>query len=269
METKTLRSEVGVNKSALRTMAILNYMAAVRSPVGISEMSRALRIPKSSVFSLVNTLVDGRYIELAGREHKTYRLGFKLFQTGITYLSNVELHQVAHPLLRELMVTLGQTVHLGTEDEEELVFLDSIEAEGSVVRSAARLGRSQSPMYCSGLGKALLAAHPDEELVRRFRGARFEARTANTIEDINQLMDEMRATRRRGYAVDDGESSIDLFCVAAPLYDRSRAVVGAISCSTPAREKANEARFAEAVKQAAVEISERLGFLGSRFYGEF
>ena len=269
MTNNTLAGETTTNKSALRTMAILNYMAAIRSPVGISELSRALRIPKSSVFSLVNTLVSGRYIELADRELKNYRLGFKLFQTGITYLSNVELHQVAHPFLRELMLRLGHTVHLGTEDEEELVFLDSIEAEGSVVRSVARLGRSQSPMYCSGLGKALLASHPDEELARRFRGSRFEARTANTIRDINQLMDEIRVTRRRGYAVDDAESSVDLFCVAAPVYDRSGEVVGAISCSTPAREKSREGEFASAVTQAAVEISERLGFLGSRFYAEF
>jgi DNA-binding IclR family transcriptional regulator len=260
--------DTNLNKSALRTMAILDYMSTVRSPVSISELSRALSIPKSSVFNLVYTLVSGRYIEVEDERLKTYRLGFRLFQTGITYLSNVELHEVAHPMLRELMTAIGQTVHLGTEDEENLVFLDSIEAEGSVVRSIARLGRTQSPMYCSGLGKALLAAHPDDELVRRYRGAEFKPLTPNTVRTFNHLMDEIRATRRRGYAVDDMESNTELFCVASPVYDRSRSAVAAISCSAPAHEREREREFAEAVTRTAIGISERLGFLGTRFYAE-
>lgn len=262
------RADPAANKAALRTMAILDYMAGVRSPVSISELSRALSIPKSSVFSLVHTLVAGRYVELDDRVLKTYRLGFRLFQTGITYLSNVELHRVAHTELRRLMLSLGETVHLGTEDEETLVFLDSVEAEGSVLRSVARLGRSDSPMYCSGLGKALLAAHPDEELIRRYRGRPFKRLTPNTVSDFNDLMDDIRATRRRGYSTDRMEANRELFCVGCPVYDRSGRVVAAISCSAPAGESTREEEMAAAVMQSAIRISERLGYLGTRFYAE-
>jgi DNA-binding IclR family transcriptional regulator len=249
-------------------MAILDYMAAVRSPVTISELSKALAIPKTSVFGLVHTLVGGRYVEVDDRERKTFRLGFKLFQTGIAYLANIDLHHLAHPMLRSLMTRLGETVHLATEDDGSLVFLDSVEAEGSVIRSVARLGRSNSPMYCSGLGKALLAALPDHELIRRYRGAVFAQKTPYSIATFNELMDEIRLTRQRGYAVDEMESNEQQFCVACPVYDRSRRVVASISCSAPVQRIGRKAEIAEAVTTTAISLSQRLGFLGTRFYAE-
>jgi DNA-binding IclR family transcriptional regulator len=258
-----------LNKSTLRTMSILDYMATVRSPVSISELSHSLSIPKSSVFNIVYTLVNGRYLEIDDQQLRTFRLGFKLFQTGITYLSNVELHQIAHPLLRELMTKLGETVHLATEDEKHLVFIDSVEADNSLIRSVARLGRSTSPMYCSGLGKALMAAWPDEELFKEFRGARFVQITPNTVKNFGELMDEIQRTRHQGYAFDNMESNEQLSCVACPLYDRTGRAVGAISCSVPAhRMDEKRPTVTEAVAETALRISQRLGFVGSRFYNE-
>jgi len=267
MQTDDPGTTATLNRATLRTMSILDYMATVRSPVTISELSRSLSIPKSTVFSLLHTLAAGRYVEVADAERKTYRLGFRLFQTGITYLSNVEIHQLAHPMLHELMNRLDETVHLATEDAEHLVFLDSVEAEDSLIRSAARLGRSESPMYCSGLGKALLAAHPDEELVRRFRGTRFVPVTPNTVKDFNALMDDVRATRARGYATDEMESNEQLFCIACPVYDRAGCAVAAISCSAPAhRRDDGRDEIVAAVTETATKLSQRLGFLGTRFY---
>lgn len=264
-----------INRSTLRTIKILDYVATVGVAVGISELSAALSIPKSSVSNIVYALVEGRYLEIEDDERRTFRLGFNLFQAGISYLAHAELHQVAHPVLHALMQRTGETVHVATEDGGHLVFLDSIEAEDSLIRSAARLGRSDAPMYRSGLGKALLAAHRDEELIAMYRGAGFEPATTYTISNLQQLIAEMRETRRRGYAIDNREGSEDLFCVAAPVCDRSGGVVAAISCSVPyhkidrsgdrSGDRVDE--IADAVSDAAGSISQRLGFLGIRPYG--
>ena len=258
------------SRTTERAMAILDYMAAVRSPVGISEVARSLSIPKSSVFSIMHTLVRGRYAEVDDAERMTFRLGFRLFQTGITYLANIEFHSLAHPLLHELMNRLQETIHLAVEDDKHLVFVDSIEAKHRLLRSVARLGRSESPMYCSGLGKALLAAWSNQELVDEFRGATFTPVTANTVRNFAELLEEIKRTRQRGYAIDRMESNSDLFCVACPLYDRTGRVVAAISCTAPAStmdESLDD--IAEAVTGTAFLISQRLGFPGTRFYAEF
>ena len=258
------------SRATERAMAILNYMAAVRSPVGISEVARSLSFPKSSVFAIMHTLVRGRYAEIDDGERKTYRLGFRLFQTGITYLSNVDFHRVAHPLLHELMNRLEESIHLAVEDDKHLVFVDSIEAKHLLLRSVARLGRSESPMYCSGLGKALLAAWSDQALVDEYRGAPFVPVTPNTVRNFAELLEEVTRTRHRGYAIDAMESNADLFCVACPLYDRDGRVVAAMSCTAPAAKMDEQLSvITDAVLETAMRISQRLGFLGSRFYAEF
>ena len=247
-------------------MAILNYMATVKAPVGISELSKSLSIPKSSVFNILHTLLEGRYVEA---EDKRFTLGFRLFQTGIAYLSDVKLHQVAHPLLHELMERTNETVHLVVEDEKHLIFIDSIEAENSLIRSVARLGRSENPMYCSGVGKALLAAWQDEALFAEFRGVTLTRVTDRTVRDFGELWEELKETRRRGYALDSRESGDELCCVACPVYDRTSQVVAAISCSYPFHKSEKiESEIVHEVSETALLISQKLGYTGDRFYQE-
>jgi DNA-binding IclR family transcriptional regulator len=252
------------SKSAARIMQILNYLATAKDPVGMSELSRDLSIPKSSIFSLIHTLAEGRYVE---ETENGYTLGFKLFQTGIAYLSNVQLHQIAHPLLHELMERTGETVHLAVEDEGSLVFIDSVEADHSLIRSVARLGRSDRPMYCSGLGKALLAGWPEKRLSGAFRNTAFEKITRRTIGSFDDLLKELKRTRKRGYALDNRESSEELCCVACPIGDRTSRIVAAVSCSFP-YHRADEKRpsVIEAVTETALQLSQKLGFTGDRLY---
>ena len=255
------------NKSADRVMDILDYIAAQRRAVTVTEISRELEIPKSSAFNLLQTLAARRYLEVEDGNLKTFKLGFRLFQTGVAYLQNIRLHQVAHPLIKTLMEESGETVFLGAEDNGRIVFLDAAETSTSI-RTTARLGRSQKPMYCSGLGKALLACYPPQRVRDIVSRDGFVPVTENTVPDFDALTRELERTRERGYALDNREGDTNLICVAAPVRDAGGEPVGSVSIATPFFKMDAERQrvFGGLVARTALEISRKLGFLGSELF---
>lgn len=256
-----------MNKSVDRALEILEYITVRKRPVTITEVSSALNIPKSSTHSILYTLSSRRFLELEDDTLKTFKIGFKLFEAGVAYLANTPLHQVAHPLLKNLLEECGETVFLAVEDDGRLLFLDSLETS-TPLHTTARLGRADSPMYCSGLGKALLAAFCEEKVKRLVARDGFVPVTENTVGSFAELKTELETTRERGYALDNREANTDLICVAAPIRDRSAEPVAAISIATPYFKMDSERikRFGELIADTAVAISRRLGFLGDRTY---
>ena len=119
-------------------------------------------------------------------------------------------------------------------------------------------------MYCSGLGKAILAAYADPEKVKKIlaSGAPMQAYTKNTITTLEELLKELEVTRKRGYAVDNREVEPDTFCVAAPIYNRYNEPVSAISVASvftrmpPAKVK----KCGQLLQETALEISRQLGY---------
>jgi DNA-binding IclR family transcriptional regulator len=256
-----------LNKSAARVVDILDLIARENRAMTITEISSELKIPKSSTYNILQTLMSKRYVEIDDEKLKSFKLGFKLFQTGVTYLQFKELHQLAHPLLKEMMEESGETCFLAAEDEGRLVYLDAAETT-TAIRTRARLGRSESPMYCSGLGKALLATYPLETVERIVAKDGFLSITKNTIRSREELERDLERTRKRGYAVDNREGNPGLICVAAPIRDGTNEAIAAISIATPyyKMDADKKTRFSSLVKKTAQEISRRLGYLSDDLY---
>jgi DNA-binding IclR family transcriptional regulator len=248
-------------------MEILEYITAQKRPVTITEVSSKLMIPKSSTHNILYTLVAGDFLEIENENLKTFKIGFKLFETGVAYLENTQVHRVAHPLLKNLLEECGETVFLAREDRGRLLFLDSLETS-TPLRTTARLGRADSPMYCSGLGKALLAAYPQDKVRQIVAEDGFIAVTEHTVRNFEELDAELEKTRRRGYALDNREANSDLICVAAPLRDQYGLPLAAISIATPyfKMDRDSIKRFSGLVVSTAMAISRKLGYLGERTY---
>jgi DNA-binding IclR family transcriptional regulator len=123
----------------------------------------------------------------------------------------------------------------------------------------------RNPAYCTGVGKAILAFLPDEELERYVQRTHFKAFTSQTITSPGQLLSNLRAARNRGYAVDDSELHEGLRCVAAPVRDHSGAPIASISIAGPSQRmaKASLSKYAVDVVKAASMISEDLGYRGT------
>ncbi len=262
----TIRSAERPPKAARVTPAVTRafaIMALIRrdGPLTVREAATRLGLPRSSVHELVHTLSALGAIAPADGGGGRFTLGLLLHELGSAYLSDVEVAREGHRVAEEVAAACGETVHLATLDGIEVVYLakvDSIHA----VRMVSAVGR-RLPAHCTGVGKALLSALPEDELARRFGGedAGLAAMTPNSIGTVGALRRALAEVRRQGYATDDCESNRDVRCVAAPVRDHRGRPVAAMSISVPVSRTTSDwpGELADLVRSGAAELSRRLG----------
>ncbi|MFC4907273.1 IclR family transcriptional regulator [Actinomadura gamaensis] len=250
------------NRSASlrRALAVLDHVrarAADGRGVSLTEAADALGLSKSTVLRLTTPLVEA---DLLTRDRDTgrFRLGPGTLRLGQAYLASLDLRTVASEPLRRLQRELAETCHLVVPDLPDVVYIDKVEDEHHV-RMASRVG-SRMPAYRTAVGKAVLA-WLDEAALRRVAAAGMPRVTARTITDPDRLRAELERVRLLGYAVDDRENEPQVRCVAAPIFDHSGTVAGALSVSgltsrmTPSRVR----RVGPLVAAACADISRVLG----------
>lgn len=245
-------------------LAVLEAMARDESDwQGVSDIAARLRMHKSTVLRLLATLEHCGYVEqdLATRR---YRLRLKLFELGSQVVGRTDLLKEARPVLERLNRECGEVVHLGVLDEGQVVYVEKVESTHTI-RMYSRIGR-RSPLHCTGVGKALLAFLPSEEIVRIIETKGLKGYTPNTITDRSALLRHLEDVRARGVAFDNEEHEPGIRCVAAPVWDRTGALVAAISVAGPSLRMTPERleELARPVMEAALEISRRLGYVGRR-----
>jgi DNA-binding IclR family transcriptional regulator len=257
-----------INKSALRTIDIIQLVSSKDKPITLTEISKTLEIPKSSALEILNTLVSKEILEIGDEGTKAFKMGWKLLEMTVASLSRYDLHREARPHLEELSRQSGKTVFLAVENRGQMVYLDKVEGT-SMIRATATLG-ARVPMHCGALGKAFLAALPGSKLTEMIGGDKLPSYTKNTITNRNELMREISRIRKQGYAVDNQEYVLDIFCLGAPVYNRLRQPVASISLVEPAYQmkRGKRSQYAALVVETALNISRRLGFLGDRLYFE-
>lgn len=257
-----------VNRTAARTLDILNLFAKAGKPLTQNDICQALDMPKSSVHDLIYTLLEKSFLEYDNEQFKTYKLGLHLFEIGMTVVENRNMVSVARPFLVKLHEMVHETIFIAVENHADVVYIDCAEERG-IMGGYINLG-GRRPMYCSGLGKAILAAYNDAEKVKKIikEGPPMKPFTANTLTTIPKLLKELEITRKRGYAVDNREVERDTFCVSAPVYDRSNQPIAAVSVASVFTRMPPE-RVEECGRQVvntALEISKQMGYQGTTLY---
>jgi DNA-binding IclR family transcriptional regulator len=241
-----------------KALDILELLAGAEQPMTSREISHDIRLPTSTVHRLLNTLVSRGYVRKDERSH-TYAIGLKLLKPKERTLHEANLSQLAQPVLRTLAAETGWTAHLAILIPDALTYLDQwINSGGISLRT--RLGEI-APLYCTAVGKALLAWLPDDQLTGMISRFKFERRTATTITDAHALREELARVRRQGYAEDASESDSSLHCFGAPLRDGTGTVVAAISITTFADQldDVKYRTYVQTITRRAAEISLLLG----------
>jgi DNA-binding IclR family transcriptional regulator len=153
-------------------------------------------------------------------------------------------------------------VNLAVLDGREVLYLDVMESSHTF-RLASEVGMRR-PLYCTALGKAMLAFIPEEEQQYFLSRMAFEKLTPHTIKNVQQLRKETASIRQRGYAIDNEEAYLGSRCIAAPVFDASGKLAAAVSVSGPTTRVTREkvAEFAAAAKSAGAAISKNLGYTG-------
>jgi DNA-binding IclR family transcriptional regulator len=250
-----------VVRTVHRAIEILELIAAGEG-LGVSDIARALKLPKSSAHNILETLVLRRFLE-KDRERNTYLLGSKLVELGRKAQESLRVQRVALPFLQDLNRDLDETVHLTILDNDEVLYVDCLESRKRL-RAYSVIG-VRAPLYCTAVGKAILAHMQKEQIERFVKTASLAAFTANTITSARRLREELSETMRRGYAIDNAEHEEHLRCVGAPIRDGSGHVFAALSVSGPSQRITMKLvpAVAQKVMAAAAGISERLGYRGA------
>jgi DNA-binding IclR family transcriptional regulator len=232
--------------------------------LGVTELSKRLKLHKNNVFRLLATLESRGYIE-QNRATENYRLGVRCLQLGRSYVEQMGLLPQAHTVVGELSRQTRETAFLAVLRGGAAIAVDVTEAERAV-RIASPLGELL-PLYCTAAGKALLAFEQEDD-VKALVPEQLQRFTDRTPADRQALMAQLRSVASAGYAIDMGEHSEDVRSVAAPVRDYTRAVVGALTLVGPAyrfQAERLEKELAPVAVRAARELSSRLGFdLGTR-----
>ena len=246
-------------QSVARALEILELFRQ-RKELGISEISSAMGLSKSTVYGLVNTLVTFGYLEQIS-ENRKYKLGIHLFELGSAVVERLDLRQEARRYCEELSKRYGQTVHLATHWEGEVIYVDKFDMPDFII-TYSQAGK-RAPMSCTGVGKAMLAFLPMDYIKKYVLSKALPIKTEKTIKNADELLKELEKIRQFGYAIDDEEIEIGLRCVAAPIFNSKGQVVAAISLSGMSTKMTGDVMKAATydIVNCAKSISARLGCL--------
>jgi IclR family transcriptional regulator, KDG regulon repressor len=199
--------------------------------LGVTELSKRLKLHKNNVFRLLATLEARGYIE-QNRASENYRLGIKCLHLGRRYIEHMGLVRQARPILSEISRKCRESAYVAVYRREGVVPLEAVDPEDRAVRITSPVGQTL-PLHCTAAGKTHLAFDTDEQF-KSSLPENLRAYTERTIVDRAQLFAQLEAVAKSGYAVDSGEYLNEVSSVAVPIRDYTRSVVGSLSVSGPA-----------------------------------
>jgi DNA-binding IclR family transcriptional regulator len=218
-------------KSLDHALQVLELFSAENQEWGVTEISEALNLYKSTVFDILKTFENRGLMKKDERSQK-YQLEIKLMEIIGAILNKMNLKQVALPFMDQLSKKYDETVHLCIAVDDRALPILMIEST-KILRSFISLGESV-PLYCTSSGKVMLAHWPADRSEEYLQKQKLERFTEKTITDSNKLKEELRNTVARGYAIDDAEKDEGIKCVAGPIKDFNGKVIATISVSGPA-----------------------------------
>ncbi len=241
-----------------RAFAILEQVARHREGIGLAELSKLVGLHNSTTFHLAKTMVSLGYIRQE-RDSKRYRIGRPLFALAASALDEIEMVNVATPIMEELSRDTGESSHFAVRMGDAVVVIARTSGPGAF-QLTDRVGVVR-PAHCTALGKIILAALRPDQLKRFLERVELTPSTKKSITDPNVLLREIAEVRRSAVAIDDGEFNAEVRCMAVPVYNFTGDVVGALGISGPIWRMTDQVMSARAkiMKAAANRLSGEFG----------
>ena len=243
-----------------RGLAVLELLAARREPLRVTDFAEQLKLPKNSLSRILQALVDRGYLERDDAT-KTFTLTRKLLAIGSATVCESHLIEDSIDIMRELRDRTLEMVLLNVPlDAREGVVLNSVPSRHQV-RLVVDPG-THFEYHNTAPGKVVLAFSAESEQAKMLAGVRLIPSTDRTITSKEALRSEMEEIRKQGFALDRGEFAEGIHCVSAPVFDRNKTFVAALTITGPStRLPVTKLReLAPRVVAAAGAISRRLGY---------
>lgn len=246
-------------QSAERIFKVLETLA-VSGPMGLMELSSHLGLHKSTTHRLLMSLICMGYAR-QDEDTQKYMLSYKIVGLSGQLLDKIDILPIAHSYMKQLAELSQETVHLVQRNDKDIIYIDKVESKVSSIRMVSQIGMIH-PMYCSGVGKAILATLSIEEVTKIWNESIIEKKTENTLVTLDGLLEVLENVRKCGYAIDDEENEIGVRCIAACIYDYRGKAKYAFSISAPVSRMSDERikELSEYVLQVKNDLSLALGY---------
>lgn len=242
-----------------RTAQVLKaFSEASTQTLGVTEIAQQLDISKAVIHRILNSLRVQGFIDIEPASRR-YMLGPASLAVGLAFLRNVDVRDLARPVLRELSDETGETATLSIRSGWQRVYIDQV-TPSREVKMTVDLGRP-FPLHAGSSSKALLAHLAVEEIDTYVSVVGLQALTDLTITDSNRLKVELARVREVGFAMSSGERQSGAASVAAAILDHDGHPIAAMSLCGPAERFHSEAdAAASAVVAASRTISQQMGY---------
>ena len=247
-------------RSVLKALEILETFSVKEPLLGVADISRRLRMPTSTVQRLLATLETKAYVEQDPTTQK-FRLGVASARLANTAIGNRDVRTVALPIMRRLRDETNETVHLNVRHGYYRLMIECLESFQELRVSNIL---AQSPLYAGASARVLLAALSDDEITAYLSVEQLSRLTPQTLQSTDQLWEQIRETRRLGYARSYGERIPGVVSFSAPVRDVRGEVIASLSLTVPSVrfEPSAEPRFVAQLLSAARAVSQTRGYKG-------
>jgi IclR family KDG regulon transcriptional repressor len=251
------RARGGV-QSLGRAFAILEEIARHREGIGLADLSKRVGLHNSTTFHLAKTMVSLGYIRQE-RDSKRYRVGRPLFALAASALDEIEMVNLATPVLEELSRDSGESGHFAVRMGDSVIVIARTSGAGAF-QLTDRVGVVR-PAHCTALGKIILASLRPDQLKRFLERVELKPSTRKSITEPAALLREIAEVRRSAVALDDGEFNAEVRCLAVPVFNFTGDVIGALGISGPIWRMTDEVlkTRAKQVQAAATRLSAEFG----------
>ena len=267
LRTRFQSSEISMAEVSKPSYNITALQRGLRLLQLFSESSRGLtakqvaalsRLPVSTVHRFLVNLERAGFLNCGG--DGVYHLGIACFAIGQRALDQFDVRRLSLPYLQELNRRTRETIHLTVRHGLTAVYVEKLDSS-EPLRIHSRIGAAV-PLYCTAVGKVMLAYAPQDDRDNVLRHLELKRLTPNTVGSLQELEAELYRVRKNGYASDLEEHELHIRCIAAPIWDHTGGVHASLSITAPAvRMPASRLRqLAPLIQEAGLRISHQLGY---------
>jgi DNA-binding IclR family transcriptional regulator len=251
-------------KSLNKALDILEVLVDLGdSEIRLSDLARLSGLHKATVSRIVSALVKRGYMSQVERRGK-YVLGAKFLNFSAVITQKNKIKDIAMPHLIKLNQIAKESVALFSLDGEKAVFVEVVNSKYPL-RLPSDVGPFP-PLYCTAIGKILLASKTARELEEYFHQTDVKAYTPNTITDLNHLKSHLKTVAEKGVAYDDRELYTEFNSVAVGIRDAEERLVAGIGVEglSVHLTRAIMEELTPDVKNCAMKISMELGYRNNK-----
>ncbi|RKR37224.1 IclR family transcriptional regulator [Paraburkholderia sp. BL17N1] len=245
-----------------RGLKILTEFSPREPILGAPELSKRLKIPRTTVFRLLQTLESLGFLERADKD-RNYRLGVAVLRLGFEYLSSLELTDLGLPVIEALRNETGLTSHIVIRDGRDVVFVAKAQSHTPIFSSVKVNVGTRLPAHATTHGQVLMGDLTLDELKKLYPEPELERFTKQTPVTVDDLYERIRDDARRGFAISESSFERGISVVSAPVRNDTGRIVAVITTTIPRHEidaSLLDSGLIDQVRRAADDLSQRLNY---------